>query len=106
MTDEEIKNHFTKETYNGAILRLQLLMTHYRQPLNFTEVKTKEAGSIFEKWLAAAIPNQDSPPEEVINALLNDLNTPQTFAEIHKLRKSDGRKLYAALRFLGFFDGR
>ena len=76
-------------------------MTHYRQPLNFTQQKVSEANNIFAKWMKAAIPNSDAPPKDFLEALCNDLNTPKAIALMHTYAKNDGKKLFASMKFLG-----
>lgn len=89
----------------AASLRLVMLMTHYRSPLNYTDKKIKEATKILKRWSAVAEPCDDLPPTEVIEALCDDLNTPKAIAAMHRYRnKREGRKLYASMRFLGFMD--
>lgn len=54
----------------------------------------------------ACEPTFDPVPVEIIEAVSNDLNTPAAIALMHGYRKrKEGRKLFAALRFLGFFGG-
>ena len=60
---------------------------------------------LLRRWLAASIPNLDPPPDELIDALCDDLNTPKAIAEMHRMAKSDGRKLFASLRFMGLLPG-
>ena len=89
----------------GAALRLLVLMTHYRQPLNFTNVRMKEAFRILNKWGRVAEPCNDAPPVEVIESLCDDMNTPKAIAAMHRYRSNgEGRKLYAAMQFLGIYD--
>jgi hypothetical protein len=86
----------------GSVMRLAMLMTHYRQPVDWTEARLADAGRVLERWVRVAIPCDDPPPVAVIEALCDDLNTPQAIAAMHKLRKAgDGRGLFAAMRFLG-----
>lgn len=89
----------------GATFRLLTLMTHYRQPLDFSERRMAEATRVLSRWMAAAIPCDDPPPTNVLAALCEDINTPKAIAAMHVYRKEDGRKLFAAMKFLGFFDG-
>jgi len=89
----------------GAAFRLLTLMTHYRQPLNYTHAKMEEAVKILSRWGRVAEPCEDGPPLEVLEALTDDLNTPKAIAAMHRYRANgEGRKLYAAMRFLGIYD--
>lgn len=91
---------------SGAAIRLVTLMTHYRKPMDFTNKAILEAERILGRWLKVAEPCQDEPPVEVLEALMDDLNTPKAIAAMHVYRgKGEGKKLFAAMRFLGLFDG-
>jgi cysteinyl-tRNA synthetase len=91
---------------SGAALRLVTLMTHYRKPMDFTNNAILEAERILNRWLKVAEPCLDGPPIEVSEALMDDLNTPKAIAAMHAYRnKGEGKKLFAAMRFLGLFDG-
>lgn len=86
----------------GSAIRLAMLMTHYRQPLDFTEKRLAEAAKILERWGRVAVPNDGQPPLAVIEALCDDLNTVKAISEMHKMRDAgDGKGLFAAMRFLG-----
>ena len=76
-------------TWPGAAIRLVLLMTQYRQPLDFTEHALGEAEGLLKKWdglLARAgvgVQKTARPPAELITALCDDLNTPRAIAVLH-----------------------
>ena len=101
------------DRYRGENLRLQMLMTHYRQPTNWTETGAKEARVVLKGWydLIAKVEGDKSvePPESVLAALSDDLNTPEAIAELHKLKTAAGksrdaaRALLAGGRLLGLF---
>jgi cysteinyl-tRNA synthetase len=93
----------------GPVLRTALLMTHYRDPLDWTAQRLEEAAAAVNKWtnLASGIDPDPAPPDEVVEALADDLNTPAAVAALHSLaaraRKNVGRyggALGAALDFL------
>lgn len=91
----------------GMVFRLFTLMTHYRQPLNYTEQRMAEAQKILMRWWRVAEPTDEEPPVEVLEALMDDINTPKAIAAMHKYRGAgEGKKLFAAMRFLGLVDGR
>ena len=78
------------EKFPGEAIRLALLTGHYRQPLDFTDNLLTTSKSILDGWYRAlqncseqVIPSSLSPVFEV--ALLDDLNTPFTIAQIHDL---------------------
>ncbi len=79
----------------GEVLRLALLGTHYRKPLDFGFDLLKQAGSQVTRFYRvlqeAGDPPAASPPDEVIEALGDDLNTPRALAVMHGL-ESRARK--------------
>jgi cysteinyl-tRNA synthetase len=93
----------------GEVLRLNMLKTHYHQPIDWTLKGVEESAKTLDDWyrLAADIRGGE-PAAEVIEALADDLNTPQMIAALHGLRSSaagseaDRRAFAASLRLLGF----
>ena len=95
----------------GEVLRLNMLKTHYRSPIDWTLKSLEESGKTLDDWYRVAA---DVPPGEpaapVIEPLLDDLNTPQTIAALHGLRNSSGSGgdsgggFAASLRLLGFLS--
>lgn len=95
----------------GAV-RMAFLMTHYRSPMdlgtasNASYAKIEEARKVLRRFAMACEPTFDGPPLEILEAVVDDLNTPKAIAIMHRYRKNkQGKKLFAALRFLGFFGG-
>jgi cysteinyl-tRNA synthetase len=88
----------------GDIVRLAMLGTHYRQPINWTLKSLEEAEKTLAVWLDAAADNAEArPADAVVEALADDLNTPKAIAEMHALRTRAGHKsLSGTLGFLGF----
>ncbi|MGL4323739.1 MAG: cysteine--tRNA ligase, partial [Beijerinckiaceae bacterium] len=105
---------FGGRSWPGEVLRLAMLKTHYRQPIDWTVRALEEA---LREWVSfreivtdfLAMPEPDN---EFISALADDINTPAAFARLYSLRdqaKSDvsaGRRLTHSLRLLGFFNAR
>ncbi len=86
----------------GAATRLVMLQTHYRKPLNWTNDRLELALGTLNRWCAKMEICDDAPPEDVLDALKNDLNTPLAITHMHAYAKAgEGRKLYAAMKFLG-----
>jgi cysteinyl-tRNA synthetase len=96
----------------GEVLRLNMLRTHYRSPIDWTLKGLEESARTLDDWYAVA---RDLPGERVagsvIEALTDDLNTPQMIAALHSLRNlaQDGDELLrdefaASLRMLGFLS--
>ena len=92
---------FGGRRWPGEVLRLAMLRTHYRQPIDWTVKALEEAEAtlkrLYEK-VSGVMPGQ--PSAEVIGALADDLNTPLAFAELHRI--ADTTKLAATLKLLGF----
>ncbi len=77
--------------YRGDILRLLLLMTHYRQPLDFSLDKMNEAKAILDRFyqIMRLTGCDDSASKhantDVIDALEDDLNTPLALSILHQM---------------------
>jgi cysteinyl-tRNA synthetase len=101
------------DRYRGENLRLQMLSSHYRQPTNWTEAGANEARIVMRGWYDVVAKAEDeapvAPPDAVVSAVSDDLNTPEAITELHKLRASAGksrdaaRALRAGGLLLGFF---
>ncbi|MGX1741262.1 cysteine--tRNA ligase [Bosea sp. NPDC055353] len=94
---------FGGRTWPGEVLRLAMLKTHYRQPIDWTVKALEEAEKILQDWAEAAQGAVASKPSaELLDALADDLNTARVLAELHALRKaSDLPALLAGLDLLG-----
>lgn len=82
------------KTYNGITIRLALLSTHYRQPLNFQETSLQQAKAIITKMqnlIADTTGKPSKPSQEFLENLNDDLNTPAAltvfYSNITKLQK-------------------
>ena len=96
--------HELLKVFPGEAIRLVLLQTHYRQPLDFTKASISEARRTLDRWyrMVDSFKGETEVPERVTAALCDDINTPQALAEIHKCaRVGDTEKLFAGARFLG-----
>jgi cysteinyl-tRNA synthetase len=72
----------------GAVIRLGMLSTHYRQPIDFTEQSLWEAHMTLRSFATFARPTGDgAPSEEFTDAIADDLNTPRAIAELHRLAR-------------------
>jgi cysteinyl-tRNA synthetase len=84
----------------GEVLRFNMLRTHYRQPMDWTVAGMNESWKTLEKWYAITEPLADPPiGAAFLNALGDDLNTPQAIAELHK---GGDHELAGGLGLLGF----
>ena len=71
----------------GEALRFNMLRTHYRQPLDWTYEGLDEAHKTLWDWYGTleTVASAPEAPIEVLNALGDDLNTPEMIAAFHKL---------------------
>ena len=99
-----------KNNFNGQIVRLSILGTHYRQPLDWNLKILETNKKILESWYSFYTPDSEEINNELFNILLDDLNTPQFITNIHSIYNnakagnvSAKKDLNSALRFLGLF---
>ena len=96
----------------GEVLRLNMLKAHYRSPMDWTMKGLEESAKTLDDWYWVATDIKDGQPSEaVVEALSDDLNTPQMVAALHALRNKaasgnehDRGQFAASLRFLGFLS--
>ena len=96
----------------GEVLRLNMLKTHYRSPIDWTSKALEESAKTLDDWYEiAADAKAERPSGAVIDALSDDLNTPQMIAALHGLRNKaasgndrDRGEFAATLRLLGFLS--
>jgi cysteinyl-tRNA synthetase len=91
---------FGGRKWSGDILRLALLLTPYREPLDFTAAKLEEAGNLIARW-PDTVETEAAPDAEVVAHLCDDLNTVRALQALHALslraRKSeDGLEAFSA----------
>ncbi|MBB3963840.1 cysteine--tRNA ligase [Rhizobium metallidurans] len=75
---------FGGRKWPGAVLRLAMLMTHYREPIDFSVKRLEEAERLLAKWPAADA-GDAAPSAAVVNALRDDLNTVAAVQALHAL---------------------
>lgn len=100
---------------NGEVIRYILLNSHYRKPIDWNEKvlsDAKKALDSFYRVLEKVNEDDGEISEEFYATLLDDLNTPQSFALLHEYAhsynkfqdKEMAKKLKASGKFLGFFQ--
>ncbi|PQM58428.1 MAG: cysteine--tRNA ligase [Rhodobacteraceae bacterium] len=92
---------------NGEVIRMVLMLTHYRQPLDWTRQRVSDASKVLNKWrlLCAGKRASKSPASSVLAALADDLNTPKAFAELHELASAGNySELLSSAQFLGLME--
>ncbi|HTS42526.1 MAG TPA: DALR domain-containing protein, partial [Xanthobacteraceae bacterium] len=97
----------------GEAIRLAMLQTHYRQPINWTSAGLAEAKRTLDHWHQLA---GDAQPgmlcADVVGALADDLNTPKALAAFHELRSEAAKgsagaaaSLKASAQLMGLLQG-
>ena len=74
-------------TWPGEVLRLAMLMTHYREPIDFSVKRLEEAERLIAKWPAADV-SDATPDQTVLAALGDDLNTVAAIQALHALAQA------------------
>ena len=105
---------FGGQMWSGPVLRLAMLRTHYRQPIDFTFKALEEAKKKIENWIRAVRITLGGetlalgPSSDVIAALADDLNTHSALTALDRMFNTSGdeqanahRQLGADLVFLG-----
>ena len=99
-----------KNNFNGQVIRLAILGTHYRQPLDWNLKILETNKKILDNWYSFYSYETEEINNELFNILLDDLNTPKFITNIHsfynKAKAGDisaKKNLNSALKFLGLF---
>jgi cysteinyl-tRNA synthetase len=92
----------------GEAIRFYMLTAHYRQPLDWTEEGLRAARGVLDRFYLALrrVADRDAvlaePPESVMAALEDDLNTPLAISHLHglvgELNKAEDPAAQAALK--------
>ncbi len=113
----------------GEVIRLALLGTHYRDPLDWTEARLQQAHQTLGRFYTDLgadgvmsgspfpLPAGTSPPDDVAQALCDDLNAPLALTKLHAYasrirhasndeeRVSAQHALVAGGRLMGLLEG-
>ena len=101
-----------RKNVNGQVIRLALLSSHYKQPLDWNEKLINECQNTLNKWYSQY---EKIDPEElnddVLKPLKEDLNTPEYIANLHSLfedsskgNKSSKIKFLSACQQIGLLN--
>jgi len=83
----------------GEVIRFAMLMTHYREPIDFSVKRLKEAENTLRRLQRRSLEGEDKGDISVFFAsLMDDVNTSSA---IHALNEMSGGVLAGALKFLG-----
>jgi cysteinyl-tRNA synthetase len=103
---------FGGRSWPGEVLRLAMLMTHYRQPIDWTLGKLKQAERNLIKFahIANSAVESAAPSDAILAALHDDMNTPKAVSVLHDLAHGGedrniletAAQLKASLQLLGF----
>ncbi len=115
--------HELLRDWPGEVIRLNMLRTHYRQPIDWTLAGLEESWKALNEWYGLAVianttgvlPDGNAARElypPILDALCDDLNTPKAIHELHQLRNAAvhaaGQTLFIALsdalHFLGLIQ--
>jgi cysteinyl-tRNA synthetase len=91
---------FGGRAWHGDVLRLAMLRTHYRQPIDWTAKALEEAQQTLLRWSEGNVLPAGEPDPEAIAALEDDLNTPAAIARLHQVEDDAVRA--RTLSLLGF----
>ncbi|MFL2525131.1 MAG: cysteine--tRNA ligase [Pelagibacteraceae bacterium] len=100
-----------KHNYNGQIIRLAMLSTHYTQPFDWNENILEVSKKNLEKWYEFYSDEDESVNDENLKFLLDDLNTPLMISNINDLYKKaksgdflSAKQLSSSCKILGLFN--
>jgi cysteinyl-tRNA synthetase len=100
-----------KKNYNGQVVRLAMLSTHYTQPFDWNENILDVSQKSLDKWYEFYSDEKEEISEENLKFLLDDLNTPLMISNIHELYKKaktgdslSAKQLSSSCKILGLFN--
>ena len=106
ITINELKNK-----YDGQVVRLAMLSTHYRQPFDWNEKNLETSYMTLNKWYEFYSEKDTKLDLGTLEVLTDDLNTPMFISKMHSLykdavngNKNAGQQLSDACKLLGLFD--
>jgi cysteinyl-tRNA synthetase len=99
---------FGGRKWSGETLRLAMLRTHYRQPIDWTVKALEEAEATLDRWYDAIgdVEATGEVEKDVLTALTDDLNTPEAVAGLHRLagQPSAAKLLKSSANLLGLLQ--
>lgn len=100
---------FGGRSWPGEVLRLAMLKTHYRQPIDWTVRALEEAEVTLKAWHAyeglASLSGSAEVDGALLHQLSDDLNAAEVISRLHGLRKIGSMSsLATALDFLGLLN--
>ena len=96
---------------SGQIIRLALMTTHYKQPLDWNDKLLNDCKNTLDKWyrMFSSTSKPVKIPEEILKPLYEDLNTPGYITNLHALyekaiRGENKDVFISACQFIGLFN--
>ncbi len=96
---------------SGQIIRLALMSTHYKQPLDWNDKLLSDCENTLDKWYRVYSSDLKSikVPDKILKPLYEDLNTPGYIANLHNLfeKASKGEDInlfISACQFIGLMN--
>ncbi len=96
---------------SGQIIRLALMSTHYKQPLDWNDKLINDCENTLDKWYRVYSSDLKpiKVPHEILKPLYEDLNTPGYIANLHNLfeKASKGKDInlfISACQFIGLMN--
>ncbi len=96
---------------SGQIIRLALMSTHYKQPIDWNDKLLRDCENTLDKWYRVYSSDFKSikVPDEILKPLYDDLNTPGYIANLHNLfeKASKGENInlfISTCQFIGLMN--
>ena len=102
-----------RKSVDGQVLKLALMSTHYKQPLDWNEKLLSDCQNTIDKWYEAYVDVEADIKlsEDILSPLYDDLNTPGYIAKLHQLYEKalignnrDKSLFVLACNFLGILN--
>jgi cysteinyl-tRNA synthetase len=80
--------HELLKDWPGEVVRLNMLRTHYRQPIDWTVKGLEESSKILDGWydiIGDETSSSGRPDADFVDALCDDLNTPNALTQLHRV---------------------
>jgi cysteinyl-tRNA synthetase len=88
----------------GEVARFNMLRTHYRQPVDWTQSNLEDSRTMLETWRTFLDGDftVSAPDTEFVEMLADDMNTHAAFTRLHVIAKSKQKStLHSSLKLVG-----
>jgi cysteinyl-tRNA synthetase len=88
----------------GEVARFNMLRTHYRQPVDWTQSNLEDSRTMLENWRTFLDGDftVSAPDPEFVEMLADDMNTHAAFTRLHVIAKSKQKStLHSSLKLVG-----